>query len=126
MVKAHGTATILVDGDIITVTPSGSFNEEGITKVIADLTSVIESFDQKSFKLLFDYTQTQGGTPEVYEKINDCNVWLNTQRLNAKAIIINSRINLAILERRTPARHAQNTQCFEDKVSALTWLKLQS
>jgi hypothetical protein len=125
MATEHGESSISIDGDIITVKAVGAFNLEGIVKVIAELELIIDSFCQKEFKLLFDYSQTEGGTPEVFEKINECNVWLNSQNMIAKALIINSPINLAILESRTPARNSQNTKQFDDKASAITWLKLQ-
>ncbi len=126
MVTEHGESSISIDGDIITVTAVGAFNLEGIVKVIAELKLIIGSFCQKEFKLLFDYSQTEGGTPEVFEKINECNVWLNSQNMVAKALIINSPINLAILESRTPARNSQNSKRFDDKASAIAWLKSQS
>lgn len=126
MDTVHGESSITIDGDIITVKAVGAFNLEGIVKVIAELELVIDSFCKKKFKLLFDYSQTEGGTPEVFEKINECNVWLNSQNMVAKALIINSPINLAILESRTPARNSQNAKQFDNKASAIAWLKLQS
>jgi len=126
MTTEHGESSISIDGDLITVKAVGAFNLEGIVKVITDLELIINSFCQKEFKLLFDYSQTEGGTPEVFEKINECNIWLNSQNMVAKALIINSPITLAILESRTPARNSQNTKNFADKASAIAWLKLQS
>ncbi len=37
------------------VTSVGAFNIEGVDKVIEELTLAIERFDQKEFKLFFDY-----------------------------------------------------------------------
>jgi len=122
----HGKYFISVDGDIITVKSVGAFNREGTAKVIVELKLAIESFSDKNFKLLFDYTETDGGTPEVFEQINECNIWLNSQNMVAKALIINSAMHLSILESRTPARKSQNAKNFDDKASAIAWLKLQS
>ena len=122
----HGKSFISVDGDIITVKAVGAYNTEGIVKVIEELKVIIESFSHKEFKLLFDYTETDGGTPEVFEKINECNIWLNSQNMVAKALVINSAMHLSILESRTPARKSQNTKNFDNKASAIYWLKLQS
>ena len=119
----HGKCSVSVDGDIITVKAVGAFNSEGIVKAIKELESVIESFGQKEFKLLFDYSETEGGTPDVFDKINECNLWLNNQNMIAKAIVINSPTNLEILESRTPARSAQNSRNFDNKASAVYWLK---
>jgi len=122
----HGKCSISVDGNIITVKAIGAFNTEGIVKAIEQLESVIENFCQKEFKLLFDYTETEGGTPEVFDKINECNIWLNSQNMVAKALVIRSATNLDILESRTPARKTQNTKVFDDITAAMNWLKLQS
>ena len=125
MAVAHGQSSISVDGDIITVKAVGAFNVEGITKTIEQLKFFIEGFGQKEFKLLFDYTETDGGTPDVFDKINECNIWLNSQNMVAKAVVIHSEILLKILESRTPARHSQNEQSFDDIASAINWLASQ-
>jgi len=75
--------------------------------------------------LLFDYSEAEGGTPDVYDKINECNIWLNGQNMIAKALVIDSPTKLEILESRTPARRSQNFKNFNDKKKAISWLKLQ-
>ncbi|MCJ8296339.1 MAG: hypothetical protein MJK15_18225 [Colwellia sp.] len=125
MAVAHGQSSISVDGDIITVKAVGAFNVEGITKTIEQLKFFIEGFGQKEFKLLFDYTETEGGTPDVFDKINECNIWLNSQNMVAKAVVVHSEILFKILESRTPARHSQNEQSFDDIASAINWLATQ-
>ena len=122
----HGKSYISVDGDLIAVKIIGAFNKEGMIRSIKELKSVIESFDQKNFKLLFDYSQAEGGTPDVFDKINECNIWLNSQNMVAKAIVINSSIHLAILESRTPARNVQKSKIFKDKTTAVNWLQTLS
>lgn len=126
MTVEHGKSAVSVDGDIIIVKAVGSFNREGIVTTIEELKSVIEGFCQKEFKLLFDYSEAEGGTPDVFDRINECNIWLNSQNMVAKALVINSSIHLAILESRTPARNSQNAKSFDNKESAINWLKLQS
>ena len=109
----HGKSSISVDGDIIYVKAAGAYNQEGIIKGIEELKLVIENFCQKEFKLLFDYSEIEGGTPEVFEEINEFNIWLNSQNMLAKALVINSSVKLAILESRTPARKSQNDKIFD-------------
>jgi hypothetical protein len=122
----HGESFITDDDDIIIVEVIGSFNSEGVSKSIEELKTVIDSFGENKFKLLFDYTNAEGGTPEVFEKINECNVWLNSKNMTAKALAIKSKTILKILESRTPARKSQHSKNFDNKVSALIWLKSQS
>lgn len=125
MSENHGKSFISVDGNIITIKVIGAFNSEGSAKLIEELKVVIESFYQKQFKLLFDYTSAEGGTPEVFEKINECNIWLNSQNMVAKALVINSDVILTILESRTPARESQHSKNFDNKADAINWLTLQ-
>jgi len=126
MSSNHGKSFLSVDGDIITVKVAGAFNSGGISKSIDELKVAIDSFCQGGFKLLFDYREAEGGTPEVFEKINECNIWLNSQNMIAKALVINSNVLLTILESRTPARSSQNSKNFDNKTDAIKWLKLQS
>ncbi len=126
MLLEHGKSQISVDDDIVFIKAIGAFNLEGIMRTIAELKYVIGNLNQKEFKLLLDYSEIDGGTPEVFEKINDCNIWLNNQAMVAKAIIIKSETNLKILESRAPARELQNYKNFSDKASAIKWLKSQS
>ncbi len=123
MVLEHGKSCISVNDDIITIKAIGAFNKEGIVKTIEELKSVIKEFNLKEFKLLFDYIEIEGGTPDVFEKINDCNIWLNNQNMVAKALVIKSSMNLAILESRTPARKSQKSATFDNKVAAINWLR---
>ncbi|MBA6233807.1 MULTISPECIES: hypothetical protein [unclassified Colwellia] len=126
MYQEHGKNVISVEGDVIISKIIGAFNVEGVNKSIANLKVVVDSFCQNAFKLLINYTDTEGGTPEVYEKINECNIWLNSQNMVAKALVINSNVALNILESRTPARSSLNEKVFDDEVNAMSWLKSQT
>jgi hypothetical protein len=126
MNQEHGKNIISVEGDIIISKIIGAFNVEGVNKSITDLKTVVDSFCQNKFKLLIDYIDAEGATPEVYEKINECNIWLNSQNMVAKALVTNSNVALSILESRTPARSSLNERIFDDKTSAMSWLKSQT
>ncbi|NQZ21499.1 MAG: hypothetical protein HRT53_05520 [Colwellia sp.] len=122
----HGECFISVDEDIICIKSVGAFNLEGIIKANQDVEVVVRSFGQKRFKLLIDYSEIEGATPEAYDKLNECNIWLNSQNMIAKAVVIHSAVNLTLLGIRAPARNLQNDKNFENKVTAMEWLKLQS
>jgi hypothetical protein len=126
MNQEHGKNIISVEGDIIISKIIGPFNVEGVNKSITDLKTVVDSFCQNKFKLLIDYIDAEGATPEVYEKINECNIWLNSQNMVAKALVTNSNVALSILESRTPARRSLNESVFNDKANAIIWLKSQT
>ncbi len=70
---------------------------------------------------MFNHTDYQGGTPDVFNEINGCNIRLDNQNMVAKAIVITSSINFQILESRAPMTNADNTNV----ASAIEWLKSQ-
>jgi hypothetical protein len=125
MYSQHGESVIQVQGDLIIINVSGAFNEEGMSKSIENLKAVVETFSEKKFKLLIDYSDTEGATPQAYKRNNEGNAWLNSQNMAAKAIVIRSSVLLGILESRTPERKSQNAKNFDNKPSALAWLKTQ-
>jgi len=125
MNEAHGETLISIDGDTITVKSSGTFNREGIVKGFEQLKLFIKSHNLSSFKILFDYSDNEGGTPDAYDEINLCNIWLSRQNMTAKATVMTSQMNKSILESRTPASKALNARKFTDKQSAISWLKSQ-
>jgi len=126
MYPEHGKNIISVEGDIIISKIIGAFNAEGIDKSIADLKVAIDSFCQNEFKLLVNYIDTEGGTPEVYEKINEFNIWLKSKNMVAKALVSNSNVVLSIRESRTPKGMSLNERVFDDEVNAIIWLKSQT
>lgn len=125
MPRQHGNSIITVEGEIIIIKVIGCFNIEGITESIQHLKSTIKSFYQRQFKLLLNYLEAEGGTPEVFEIINQFNIWLNTQNIVAKAIVTDSLINLAILKKRAPASQTNNSKVFKNQSNAFNWLRSQ-
>jgi hypothetical protein len=126
MYPEHGKNIISVEGDIIISKIIGAFNAEGIDKSIADLKVAVDSFCQNEFKLLVNYIDTEGGTPEVYEKINEFNIWLKSKNMVAKALVSNSNVALSIRESRTPKGMSLNERVFDDEINAIIWLKSQT
>ena len=122
----HGQCFVSVDDDIICIKAVGGFNLEGIILATQDIASAIHSLDHKSFKLLADYSELEGATPEAFDKLDEFNSWLHKQNMIAKAVVINSLVTLDILGQRTPARNEHNDKNFESKVKAIEWLKEES
>ncbi len=126
MTTEHGVSQIFVENDVIFLEFKGAFNLEGAVKISKALKSTVEIFGQRSFKLLVDYSEAEGATPEAYQEVSDCNAWLNTQKMKAKAVIIHSAANTTILNGRSPERKVQNSRDFTDKTSAIDWLNTYS
>lgn len=121
--REHGESTFCVDGNIITVVMKGAFNEYGFRAFANRINQIIADFKGEKFYLLMDMTESIGGTPELYLEADKYNEWLNSQNMVAKAIVINSIVNLNIYKVRVKATLVQDHKFFDNDIDALKWLK---
>jgi len=119
----HGEVSIVVEGNIIIVRTIGAFNEYGAQRYTHGVKSLVESMQDKSFSILINNLEFQGATPEAFEELEKYNVWLNNQKLIAKAMVITSNITLDVINMRSPARAAQQNKNFDNEEDAMDWLK---
>ncbi|GGW73102.1 STAS/SEC14 domain-containing protein [Alteromonas halophila] len=125
MAAGHGVSQVVCDGDIILVTLSGAFNQEGIELYEQKARDAIRAMKGEPFKMLIDDSDVEGGTPEAYAALDRFNQWQNTQPLRAKAFVVKQTLLQRILMKRTPALSSQNTAFFTSKKDALAWLNEQ-
>lgn len=125
MSEGHGQCFVSVDKSIVYIKSVGAFNLEGMVKATQDIKSAVLTLDNNSFKLLADYTELEGATPEAFNHLDEFNAWLNMQNFVAKAVVISSTITLTILDQQVPTRKLQNDKNFKSLDEALEWLKLQ-
>ncbi len=123
MTVAHGEHTIDIQGDIILLKLIGSFNEMGAAKFTKGMKDAILSLKGAPFAILVDDLEVIGGTPEAYAELELYNQWLNTQNMRAKAMVIDSPVTLAIIEKYAPSRAKQNISIFNNRDDAILWLK---
>lgn len=121
----HGDREVFISGQIITARFIGLFNEHGATRIINEIKSCVEQIQDRPFAILIDDLQLEGGTPEAYAILEEYNQWLNTKKLVAKAMVLNSSAHKAIINKLSPSRAQQNIEYFEDEASAIHWLKQQ-
>ena len=118
----HGIFHIAKQPNLLNIKLVGSFNKEGSTAFVEAMKSAIQGFNDISFALLYDITELEGATPDAYEEIEECNLWLNTQKMVAKATVIKSRVQISIVDFLSPSRKQQNTQSFYHNSDAEVWL----
>ena len=119
----HGEVTIEITGNIIIVRTIGAFNEYGAKKYTDGMKAAVDSLDDKSFSILVNNLEFLGGTPEAYQELEDYNIWLNQEKLIAKAMVITSTIILDVIDKLSPSRAAQQTKSFADENTAMHWLQ---
>lgn len=118
----HGHIDAWAEGNLVFAVYIGQMNLEGITIGLNGLRKVIEELNGAPFTMLIDVLKVEGGTPEAYEELERFNQWLNTQAMVAKATIINSKLQLKLINALIQARKEQNNKTFEDQSEALDWL----
>lgn len=126
MSERHGQCLVSIDNEIVHIKSIGAFNLEGMIKATQDIKSAISKLNTNSFKLLADYTELEGATPEAFDHLDKFNAWLNNNNMIAKAVVISSSITLTILGQQAPTRKLQNDKNFKTKDEAIEWLKQQS
>jgi hypothetical protein len=119
----HGEIKISIVDNIITAVFIGSFNYESVLDYSNRIKSTVASLKEKPFVMIIDNTQLEGATPEGFEELEIFNSWLNQTQLKAKAFIMNSEVNKAIIESRTPSLSSQNTCFFSSYQEANEWLE---
>ena len=122
----HGESSVTIDGNIISVTLLGAFNEYGLQEIANALKHTIEGLQGRKFSILVNALEFQGATPEAYVELDKLNAWLNTQNMMAKALLITSDSTLNIIKTRIPSIQSQKMEVFDNKADAIAWLKAQA
>jgi len=123
MSYSHGEIEISLVDNVITVVFIGSFNYESVLDYSNRIKSIVTSLKEKPFVMIIDNTKLEGATPEGFEELDVFNSWLNQTQLKAKAFIMNSEVNKAIIESRTPSLSSQNTCFFSNYQEANEWIE---
>ena len=123
--RQHGIIKISQHENIIIATVIGSFNDVGARAYIDKIKSVVFSMQGKKYAILADCTDFEGGTPEVYQMLEDYNQWQNQTNLVAKAIVLKTSIIEEFLRAWSPAFELQMVKSFEAQIPAIKWLQTQ-
>jgi hypothetical protein len=120
----HGEVTIEIIDNIILVRSVGAFNEYGAKKYTEGIKAAINGLSSKKFfSILTNNLKFLGATPEAYQVLEAYNLWLNTQNLIAKAMVITSSTTLDVINMFSPSRSLQQNENFDNEAEALAWLK---
>ena len=110
---------------IISITLSGPFNEYDFKDIKQKVKLAVEQCNGEDFCILVNDLELAGATPEAYQELEELNQWLNTQRMIAKAIVIELDCLIQTIKTRVPAISDQNIKIFEIEKDAMLWLKSQ-
>ncbi len=123
MKNIHGQISVYLEGQIIHVNLKGQFNELGVREFTNKIKECVSEVGEYPFAILINDLEMEGGTPEAYQELELYNRWLNTQNLVAKAMVIESALQLKMIDRYSPSREKQNIQSFTNEAEALRWLQ---
>ena len=110
-------------GNIISYQIEGSFDHIRARRFVSAIKDEILLLEGKPFKLLANHLKAHGATPESYELIEEYNAWLNTTKLQAKAIVSESDVINKIELHSTPSKNLQNIAYFSNIEEAMEWLQ---
>ncbi|MCJ8294206.1 MAG: hypothetical protein MJK15_07345 [Colwellia sp.] len=119
----HGKVSISLKGNIIVVRNVGAFNEYGAQKYTNGVEAIVNDLPDVSFSILINNLDFLGATPEAYQELENYNVWLNQQKLIAKAMVITSNTTLDVINKLSPSRASQQTRSFDNEDDAMNWLQ---
>ncbi|WP_286263140.1 hypothetical protein [Thalassotalea atypica] len=119
----HGESFVALADDVIISRLKGSFNEVGCKAYTRKVREIVIELDQAPFAMLIDDLELEGGTPEAYAALDEHNVWINTQHIVAKALLVHSNLQKELTLKHSPALLTQNIEFFMDRQQALDWLK---
>ena len=119
----HGKVSISLKGNIIIVRNVGAFNEYGAQQYTNGVEAIVDDLKDTSFSILVNKLEFQGATPEAYQELEKYNVWLNQQKLIAKAMVITSNTILDVINKLSPSRASQQTRSFDNEEDAMHWLQ---
>lgn len=121
----HGDYLKEVNENVIVINANGSFNEFGAMDLFADIKSSITQFLGKPFLMLFLMDNFDGATPEAYQLTKIFNLWLNSQKVVAKALVYSGSAtkNIDSFWVKTSVRH--RAKYFDNEDNARAWLELQ-
>ena len=122
----HGKVSISLKGNIIVVRNVGAFNEYGAQKYTNGVEAIVNDLPDVSFSILINNLDFLGATPEAYQELENYNVWLNQQKLIAKAMVITSNTTLDVINKLSPSRASQQTRSFDNEEDAMHWLQTLS
>ena len=125
MFKGHGDNQVSIQDNIISMTLRGACNEYDFQDIGPKVEQAVEQCHGKKFCILVNHLEFLGATPEAYLEFQALNQWLNTQQMQAKAIVIKSFSTLGTIKSRVPALNDQNIQVFDVEGQAITWLQNQ-
>lgn len=109
--------------NIIIFTLTGDFNEQGIAACLKAEKEAIEKCHEDKCYLLIDCTNQGGATPEIYREIDRFFNELSLNNLSAIAVVHTSYPLIRLHYRDLPALDKYQVKIFEDRNSALSWLK---
>lgn len=119
----HGGSEVTTEGPIIIVRLKGLFNDLGVKRFTDAVRAFVATLNGAAFGILINDLELEGGTPEAYAELEQYNQWLNTQRLVAKAMVIDSSMKKDLINKLSPSRAKQNIEYFTSEEDALNWLK---
>lgn len=123
----HGTYSVVLEDDLLSITLVGAFNEIATNSVCRQIQDKVGTLQGNAFKFLFNCIDYEGSTPAAHKISNDCLLWLNKQNCFAWAAVYHHALYAEMARSQQPAMYeCQNRREFYNVELAKAWLSGQS
>jgi len=116
---------VSIQDNIISITLKGSLNESDYKNIAQKVKQFVAQCNEEGFCILVNDLQLIGSTLDAYKELEELNQWLNTQKMIAKAIVIERDTLLDTIQTLVPAIKDQKIKTFDAIEDAMLWLKSQ-
>lgn len=124
--QEHGRFHIAIEGNLLRVSASGSFNEEAVKQYVKSVEDNIKHFGRLSFGIVLDLTHVEGATPQAWQIIGDHNTALAANpALVGKSIICHSSLVSYFAGKVNIEKHKSKIKVFDSHEEGLAWLQAQ-
>lgn len=104
---------------------SRALNESDYKNIAQKVKQSVAQCNEEGFCILVNDLQLIGSTLDAYKELEELNQWLNTQKMIAKAIVIERDTLLDTIQTLVPAIKDQKIKTFDAIEDAMLWLKSQ-
>lgn len=119
--KIHGTYLIEQRDQYIFLKVIGPFNEYTAESVSNDLSDVLLNYSNE-LRVIVDFTEFEGGTPEIFNYTRKINELQNRYPIIGKAVVGKSDYYLKVMNHFDDEFSKQNVQFFDNIRSAEEWI----
>ncbi len=123
--QEHGTFEMELQGQVISLNVFGGWNFQTTSRWCSEYKTHIDSIKVKPWARIMDLTFWELTTPDVWEIVDEVNIWANSNNQKYEVVICPLSIQKQLLERAHQVLTNVEINFCENKKEAEEWLELK-